>query len=581
MIQSVLIANRGEIAVRIIQACRELGLRSVAVFSEADAGALHVRLADAACAIGPAPVRESYLVMDNLIAAALAEGVDAIHPGYGMLSENAEFAERVAAAGLVFIGPTPAVIARMGDKTSARAEAIRCGLPVLPGSDGPVSDPAAAAELADRIGYPVVVKASFGGGGRGMRVANSPEDLSRALADAARESGLAFGRSEVFLEKYIARPRHVEVQILADAQGTVLHLGDRDCTVQRRHQKLMEEAPAPDLPADLRAGLAAAAVKLAAGIGYTGAGTVEFLYDPAAAAFYFLEVNTRLQVEHGVTELVTGLDLVAAQIRIAAGQPLGLMQSDITLRGHAIQARIAAEDPFNDFRPTPGQITALELPTGSGLRTDFGVQAGDTISQQYDSMFGKIHAVAADRAAAIRRLDAALARFRVAGISSTAPFLRQVLASDEFGAVRHDTGSVARDWTPLPDSAPPVEVAAPAPGAERWVAIATTRGIIDVAIPLSRSAGAAVTLLAGARPNRQAGASAVAGGGVPVASMDSVVARVEVAAGDHVAKGAVIAVLEAMKMEMPVRATADLIVETVLVTPGQAVRAGAALVRLA
>jgi acetyl-CoA/propionyl-CoA carboxylase, biotin carboxylase, biotin carboxyl carrier protein len=578
MFSSVLIANRGEIAVRIIRACRELGLRTIAVYSDADAGALHVRLADEAVLLGPAPVRESYLNMDGILAAAAQTGAEAIHPGYGMLSENAEFAQRVLDAGLVFVGPSPEVIARMGDKTEARSEALRCGLPVLPGSDGAVSSTAEAMRLAEGIGFPLLVKAAFGGGGRGMRKADTLSELNDALAEAGRESGLAFGRTEVFLERFLDRPRHVEVQILADQHGQVVHLGDRDCTVQRRHQKLMEEAPAPGLPDALRARLQDAAVRLAKGIGYTGAGTVEFLYDPAAQAFHFLEMNTRLQVEHGVTEMVTGIDLVAAQLKVAAGLPLELSQDQIQISGHAIQARIAAEDPWQGFRPTPGRITRLALPSGPGLRLDFGVEAGDSIPQHYDSMFGKIHAHGADRAIACQRLSLALGEFAAEGVATTAPFLRQVLQSEDFLHMRHDTGSVGRDWVPDPAQAP-VQSVAQAPATERWVSISTDRGAVDIVIPLPRAdaaSGQPSTRKDRAEPGKSAGMRAM---GQPSAPMDSVVTRVEVSVGAHVTRGSIIAVLEAMKMEMPVRAETDLVIEDVLVLPGQAVKLGDALVR--
>ncbi len=581
MFSTVLIANRGEIAVRIIRACRELGLRAIAVHSAADAGALHVRLADAAVLLGPAPVGESYLDMDRILAAAAETGAEAIHPGYGMLSENADFAARVRDAGLVFVGPAPEVIARMGDKTEARAEALRCGLPVLPGSEGPVGDLAEARALAETIGYPLLVKAAHGGGGRGMRLVHDRADLEQALSDAARESALAFGRTEVFLERFLERPRHVEVQILADHHGNVIHLGERDCTVQRRHQKLMEEAPAPDLPPDLRAALHSAAVRLASGIGYSGAGTVEFLFDRAAGAFHFLEMNTRLQVEHGVTEMITGIDLVAAQLKIAGGEPLALRQSDVVLHGHAIQARIAAEDPWQGFRPTPGRIDRLVLPQGPGLRLDFGVEAGDTIAQHYDSMFGKIHAHAQTREAACKRLALALEGFSAEGICTTAPYLRAVLDKPDFVAMCHDTGSVGRDWAPDPARAPapvlPSQPETPS-GTERWVSIATDRGTLEIVIarPQVDHGGASVApRRASAGAGREARSRASA---LPVAPMDCVVTRIDVRAGTRVARGTIIAILEAMKMEMPVRAEVDLDIEAVLVEPGQAVRAGAALV---
>ncbi|MEN9931876.1 MAG: hypothetical protein RIS17_449, partial [Pseudomonadota bacterium] len=389
-IKSILVANRGEVAVRIIRACRLSGVRSIAVFSEADEAALWTRLADEAHCIGPAPAAQSYLDIGRIVATAKEAGADAVHPGYGLLSESADFAKAVSSAGLVSIGPSASGIARMGDKVSARAAAVEAGVPVLPGSDGPVNDPAAALAIAGAIGWPIAVKASFGGGGRGMRVARGPADLEQAMAEATREAAAAFGRGEIYLERYLDRPRHVEVQVLGDAHGHVIHLGDRDCSVQRRHQKLIEEAPAPELYDGLRERIASAAVSLARREAYRSSGTVEFLV--AGEEFFFLEMNTRLQVEHGVTELVTGIDIVCQQIRIANGEPLGIAQEDVRISGHAIQARIAAEDAWENFRPTPARIGKLGLPTGPWLRLDFGVEAGDAIAPHYDSMFGKVQA---------------------------------------------------------------------------------------------------------------------------------------------------------------------------------------------
>jgi acetyl-CoA/propionyl-CoA carboxylase biotin carboxyl carrier protein len=566
-VRSVLIANRGEIAVRIVRACRELGLRAIAVYSDADAGALHVRLADAAHRIGPAPARESYLSTDAVLAAAAESGADAVHPGYGLLSENAAFAAAVVDAGLTWVGPAPDVIARMGDKVAARRTAQAAQVPVLPGSDGTVE----AGYDAAGIGFPLVVKASFGGGGRGMRVVRDGTGLDAALAAAAREAGAAFGRGDVYVERYLDRPRHVEVQVLGDAHGTVLHLGDRDCSVQRRHQKLIEEAPA-DLPSDVRSGLHAAAVRLAREVGYVGAGTVEFLV--SGTEFYFLEMNTRLQVEHGVTELVTGVDLVAAQLGVAAGDKLWFAQDDVSVDGHAVQARIAAEDPYAGFRPSPGTVRGLHLPLGPWVRCDLGVEAGDAIAPEYDSMFGKILARGPDRETARRRLATALDELAVDGVPTTAPYLRTVLDEEAFVNGTHDTGSVERDWvptTPPPDATAALPPVAPAAGPRtRRVRIATDRGPVEIAIP-SRAARAQ---RAHADPSGGAGAASST---APAAPMDATVVDVPVAAGTTVSAGDVLVVLEAMKMEIEVRAPVDGTVGAVHVTPGASVAAGTVL----
>lgn len=593
-ISPVLVANRGEIAVRIIRACQDAGLESVAVHSEGDAGALWTRLADQALAIGPTPARESYLDIERLIDAARRSGARAVHPGYGLLSENPAFAQAVADAGLAFIGPSPQVIAVMGDKVAARAAAVAADLPVLPGSSA-IENPDAALRLAEGIGWPVAVKASFGGGGRGMRVAWGVDALAAAMAQAMREAGAAFGRSDIYLERYLARPRHVEVQVLGDRHGAVIHLGDRDCSVQRRHQKLIEEAPAPNLSPTLRARMAEAAVRLARSVGYESAGTVEFLVDAEADSFYFLEMNTRIQVEHGVTEMVTGVDLVREQLRVAAGLPLGVGQHDVQVRGHAIQARIAAEDPWEGFRPTPGRIARLDLPLGPWLRHDFGVESGDEVSGAYDSMFGKVQAYGQDREDARRRLGRALGVLVVAGPPTTAPYLRQVLDQPAFAAATHDTGALERDWPPRPEDRP-AETPTPEPLAdagtgagtgagagwdERRVALPWGGALIETAIYARHRPGSrALETRAGAGrgPNR----TAVPGRGGPdlLASMDAAVADVPVGVGDVVRRGQPVVVLEAMKMEVIVAAPHDGRVTVVQVAAGDAVKAGDLLVRL-
>ncbi|WP_433506595.1 acetyl/propionyl/methylcrotonyl-CoA carboxylase subunit alpha [Pseudonocardia halophobica] len=605
-IQTVLVANRGEIAVRIIRSCRELGLRAVAVYSDADADALHVRLADEAHRIGPAPARASYLDVDALLGAAKAAGADAVHPGYGLLSEDAGFAEAVTGAGLTFVGPSAEVIARMGDKVAARALAEECGVPVPPGTgDLSVEE---ATQAAAELGFPLVVKASFGGGGRGMRVVHSADELADAMAAAGREAGAAFGRSEVHLERYLERPRHVEVQVIGDAHGAVVHLVDRDCSVQRRHQKLIEEAPAFGLSDTLRARLLDAAVTLARKVGYVGAGTVEFLVLPTSEEFFFLEMNTRLQVEHGVTELVTGLDIVATQLRVAGGAPLPFTQDDVRVSGHAIQARIAAEDPWADFRPAPGAVTGLALPLGPGVRNDFGVEAGGAVAPEYDSMFGKVLAHGADRDAARRRLVAALGELRVEGVPTTAPYLREVLGSASFAAGTHDTGSVQREWVPDPATKPGAGVGSGAGGGAgagtagsgsgpagagvvsggatvptRRVRLATDRGPVEVAV-YGRTVRPGAAATASTRPTREsagaAAGSSSAAGTVPVAPMDATVVQVRVQPGQELAPGDVVAVLEAMKMEMEIRTEVGGTVGQVLVGAGSPVAAGSPLITL-
>lgn len=583
-IGAILIANRGEIAVRIVRACRLMGVRAIAVHSVADRGALWTRIADDACEIGPAPARDSYLSIERLIAAAKAAGADAVHPGYGLLSESAEFAAAVRDAGLIFIGPSAEAIARMGDKVAARAAATAAGVPVLPGSDRPVADAGEALAIAEAIGWPIAVKASFGGGGRGMRVARKKKELNAALEQAAREASAAFGRGDIYLERYLDRPRHVEVQILADAHGNIIHLGDRDCSVQRRHQKLIEEAPAPALPAKLRQRILDAAVTLAKRERYESAGTVEFLADAANDAFYFLEMNTRLQVEHGVSELVTGVDIVCEQIRIAAGEKLRLSQKDVRVHGCAIQARIAAEDPWENFRPTPGTLEALHLPLGPWLRLDFGVEAGDAIPGFYDSMFGKVQAWGATREEARMRLAMALGTLEVRGPQTTAPYLRHVLEQESFAAAAHDTGSLERDWTPDRFTRPPSTQAPSAASSDKPAASARVvtlpwgGGATDVAVYGVSAARAAPNALAGA--SRSQAAAGGARGPDLTAPMDSAVAMVAAKAGAKIAKGAPVVVLEAMKMEIVIAAPHDGVVEAIHVKAGDAVKSGAPLARV-
>jgi acetyl-CoA carboxylase biotin carboxylase subunit len=454
-LRKVLIANRGEIAVRIIRACRDAGLRTVAVYSEADRDGLHVRLADEAYAIGPAPATQSYLAIDRLVEVGARAGADAVHPGYGFLAENARFAEACREAGLTFVGPPPAAIAAMGDKTAARRTAITVGVPIVPGTREPVASDEEAARQARDLGYPVMLKAALGGGGKGMRLVAGPGELAGALRLARSEATSAFGDGAIYLEKALVEPRHIEVQILADAHGHVVHLGERECSIQRRHQKLVEEAPSPFVDAPLRAAMGDAACRLAAAVGYKNAGTVEFLVD-ADRRFYFLEVNTRLQVEHPVTELVTGIDLVTEQLRIAAGAPLGYGQADVTTRGWAIECRISAEDPAARFTPSPGCITAWRPPGGPWVRVDAGVYEGAEVPIHYDPLVAKLIVWGPDRDAAIRRMTRALGEFGVGGIRTTIPFHAAVMRHPDFVAGRLSTAFVDRmgdKLAPAPDPA--------------------------------------------------------------------------------------------------------------------------------
>jgi acetyl-CoA carboxylase biotin carboxylase subunit len=441
--KKVLIANRGEIAVRVIRACRELGIATVAVYSEADRESLHVLMADRAVAIGPPGPAESYLAIDRVVAAARATGAEAVHPGYGFLAENAAFAEACAAAGLVFIGPPPSAIRAMGDKVAARRTARRLGVPVVPGTETPVTDDAEAARVAASVGYPVMIKAAMGGGGKGMRLVRTAAELAGALRAARSEAGGAFGDSSVYIERYVEEPRHIEIQLLADAHGTVLHLGERECSIQRRHQKLVEECPSPFVSAEMRGQMGDAACRLAAAVGYVNAGTVEFLVD-RQGAFHFLEMNTRLQVEHPVTEMVTGRDLVKEQLRIAAGEKLSFGQDEVTWRGWAIECRINAEDPLEGFVPSPGRIAGLRVPGGPWVRDDSGVYAGATVPRFYDTLMAKLIVWGPDRDAAVARMRRALGEYRITGVRSTIPVLERIMADGDFAAGRLHTGFMER-----------------------------------------------------------------------------------------------------------------------------------------
>jgi acetyl-CoA carboxylase biotin carboxylase subunit len=430
MFKRILIANRGEIALRIIRACRDLEIESVVVYSRADAGAHYLELADESICIGPAPSAQSYLSIPSIISAAEIANVDAVHPGYGFLAENDHFAEVCRANNIEFIGPDVDTIKRMGDKSQAKAAAVKAGIPVVDGSDGPVNDDQQALDVAHRVGYPVLIKAVSGGGGRGMRVAHNDMSLVGSMASARSEADVAFGDPSIYIEKYLPNPRHVEIQILGDRHGNVIHLGERDCSVQRRHQKVIEESPSPGITPDIRKKMGRAAVRLAREVGYHNAGTVEFLVQ--GRDFFFIETNARVQVEHPVTELVTGIDIVKEQIRLAAGEPLGRKQDDVPLRGHAIECRINAEDPDRNFAPSPGLVETYEAPGGPGIRVDSHAYAGYRIPPNYDSMIGKLLAHGDSREQAILRMRRALDEYRIEGVRTSLPLHRRVLRNAYF-----------------------------------------------------------------------------------------------------------------------------------------------------
>ena len=432
MIQRILIANRGEIAVRIIRACKELGVKTVAVYSRADENSLHVQLADEAVCIGPASASDSYLKIANIISAAEIADVDAIHPGYGFLSENAHFAEICQNCNITFIGPSAENISRMGDKSVARDTAKKAGVPVTPGSDGLIRNKEEALKWAQSVGYPVLLKASAGGGGKGMRHAHNDVSLVQAFMTASAEAERAFGNAAMYMEKFVESARHIEVQIIADHHGNVAHLGERDCSIQRRHQKLIEEAPSPVLNADTRKRIHRAAVKLAESVKYRNAGTVEFLYDADTNEFYFMEMNTRIQVEHPVSEEITGIDLIKEQIRVASGEPLSFSQRDVNMNGHSIEFRVNAEDPYRNFTPSPGKVDWVHFPGGHGVRIDSHVYSGYDVSPFYDSMIGKIIVHAPDRTQAIHRMTRALSEFMIEGAHTTVPLGLAVLLDSRF-----------------------------------------------------------------------------------------------------------------------------------------------------
>jgi acetyl-CoA carboxylase biotin carboxylase subunit len=480
MFKKILVANRGEIAVRVIRACREMGIQSVAVYSDVDRAALHVRKADEAYPLGPAAAAESYLNIEKILAAAKHSGVDAIHPGYGFLSENSRFAHACAEAGIKFIGPTAAAMEMMGSKTRARQNMDKAGIPFVPGTSRGVESPEEAAAVTDKIGYPVMLKAAAGGGGKGMRLVHGAEELRPALESAQSEAQRAFGDNEVYIEKAILDPRHIEMQVLADEHGNFVYLGERECSIQRRHQKVLEEAPSPVVDPAMRKRMGEIAVRVAQAASYTNAGTIEFLVD-RQKNFYFLEMNTRLQVEHPVTELTTGLDLVHLQIRIAAGERLPFKQEDVHLRGHAIECRIYAEDPDNNFFPSPGKITLLLAPSGPGIRRDSGMYEGWTVPIDYDPLLAKLIGYGTDREQARARLVRALNEYFVGGIKTNISLFRRILSDPEFIAGRLDTGYLDR-LLAQPDETAPADARAAA-------VAAIAAGVFSVLDPASTVQG--------------------------------------------------------------------------------------------
>ena len=579
VLNKVLIANRGEIAVRIMRTCRELGIETVAVYSELDRNALHVRMADEAYALGGQTATESYLNVDAILSAIEQSGADAVHPGYGFFSENADFARAITAKGVVFVGPPPEAIEVMGDKISARLAAERADVLGVPGRSEPVSDPKEIVAFGAEFGWPVAIKAAYGGGGRGMKVVSNSQDAADAMASAQREAKSSFGRDEIYLERYLEWPRHVEMQVLADAHGTVLWLGERDCSSQRRHQKLIEECPAPAFPDAVRRAMGEAAVKVARACGYTNAGTVEFLYQDGE--FYFLEMNTRLQVEHPITELVTGLDLVAWQLKIAGGEALDFGQDDVRRFGHAIEVRLNAEDPAGGrFLPSPGTIIRFDTPAGPGVRVDTGYEAGDTVSQHYDNLVAKLSVWAEDRESARRRMLRALEETRIEGVASTIPADIAILSHPDFVEARHSTrwveDTVDLSAVSSPQS-PNTEAASTDPDKVLREVTAEVDGRL-YRVKLWVPAGETSSQGPGASrqsPRRQRdSAPAATGTGTITVPMQGTIVRVLVAPGDSVAVGQTICVLEAMKMENAITADKDGTVTEIRVAEGDSVGGG-------
>ena len=581
MLKKVLIANRGEIAVRVIRTCREMGIATVAVYSDLDRDALHVRLADEAYALGGQSAAESYLNTEAILDAIKQSGADAVHPGYGFFSENTDFARAITAMGVTFIGPPPEAIEVMGDKISSRIAAAEAGVNGVPGRNDTLTSPEEVIAFGNEFGWPVAIKAAYGGGGRGMKVVNNADEAAAALESAMREALSYFGRSECYVERYLTWPRHIEMQVLADTHGNTLWLGERDCSAQRRHQKLVEESPAPNFPDEVRRAMGEAAVKVSKACGYFNAGTVEFLYQDGE--FFFLEMNTRLQVEHPVTELVTGLDLVEWQIRIAGGEALPFTQDDVTSVGHAIEVRINAEDPAGGrFSPSPGTLATFEQPSGPGVRLDAGYYAGDTVSQYYDNLIAKLIVWGDTREKARRRMLRAIEETVITGVATTLPADVIILSDDDFIAGTHSTKWVETnlDFSGITTPAPAV-----AEGHEPLVrkdVVAEVNGKrVSVALYLPEVEQVAAPRANAATTSRRKPAAAASGSGTVTAPMQGTIVKVAVALGDTVAAGDTIVILEAMKMENTVAADRAGVVTSIGVTAGDTVNAGDVVAEIA
>jgi len=582
VLNKVLIANRGEIAVRIIRTCRELGVSTVAVYSELDRDALHVRMADEAYALGGETAAESYLNTEAILAAIEQSGADAVHPGYGFFSENVDFSRAITGRGVTFIGPPPEAIEVMGDKISSRLAAERAGVSGVPGRSESLSSADEVVAFGQEHGWPVAIKAAFGGGGRGMKVVGAAGEAAEALESAQREAQAYFGRPEVYLERFLAWPRHVEMQVLADSHGHTLWLGERDCSCQRRHQKLIEESPAPDFPDDIRRAMGEAAVRVSEACGYVNAGTVEFLYQDGE--FFFLEMNTRLQVEHPVTELVTGLDLVAWQLRIASGEALDFGQEDVRRLGHAIEVRINAEDPTGGrFTPSPGTITRFDIPSGPGVRMDAGYEAGDAISQYYDNLVGKLVVWAEDRDAARRRMLRALEETRLEGVATTIPAHNAILAHPDFAEARHSTNWVEErlDFSTVTSGDAGEAPALPEDEAPKVLRTVTAevdgrRFSVNLWVPdiVAVAAPAGGVRSAGRTKRAPAAAASGTGSGSVTVPMQGTIVKILVAEGDAVEAGQTICVLEAMKMENAITAERSGSVKEIRVAAGDSVGGG-------